>query len=152
MIEIATGPSDFRAANTSLLRVLVLGRSRGNAEVMLGELQRSGYRCQADVVETRSEFLSCLEQCDHDLVLSNYELQGWTGLDAFNMMRRGERELPFILITEMLGEEVAVECIKQGVSDYVLKDHMARLPVVVARALEEKSLRDARSFMVEALQ
>ena len=60
--------------------------------------------------------------------------------------------MPFILVTGTLGEEVAVECIRQGVTDYVLKDNLARLPIVVMRALEEKSFRDGRTLMVEALR
>jgi PAS domain S-box-containing protein len=136
----------------SLLRVLVLDRTPAGAEMILRELRSAGYHCQAHIVAKPKEFLARLERLDCDIVLSDYHLPGWTGLDALALMRRAGRELPFILVTEMLGEEVAVECLKQGVTDYVLKDHLARLPVVVARALEEKSLRDARSFMVEALQ
>jgi two-component system cell cycle sensor histidine kinase/response regulator CckA len=136
----------------SRLRVLILDRSPAGAEPILRELRRSGYHCQAHVVTTRSEFIACLREFGYDIVLSDYHLTDWTGMDALTEMRHSGRECPFILVTEMLGEEAAVECIKQGVTDYVLKDHLARLPAVVARALEERSLRDTRSFMVEALQ
>jgi PAS domain S-box-containing protein len=85
-------------------------------------------------------------------VLADYRLPGWTGMDAFSVMRQAGHDVPFILVTGFLGEEVAVECIKQGVTDYVLKEHLARLPLVAARALEERALRDARNFMVQALR
>src|SRR5260370_33634033 len=73
-------------------------------------------------------------------------------MDALAMIRESGSEIPFILVTGTLGEENAVECIRQGVTDYVLKGHLARLPIVVTRALEEKTSRDARTFMVEALR
>ena len=70
-----------------------------------------------------------------DIVLADYRLPGWTGMDAFSAMRQAGRDVPFILVTGTLGEEVAVECIKQGVTDYVLKEHLARLPARCGRAL-----------------
>jgi PAS domain S-box-containing protein len=73
-------------------------------------------------------------------------------MDAFSAMRQAGRDVPFILVTGILGEQIAVECIKQGVTDYVLKDHLTRLPLVVARALEERARRDARNLMVQALR
>ncbi len=134
------------------LHALLIVNSAADAEMNLRELNHAGFICQPQIIATRGEFLEHLGRFPFDVVLADYQLPGWTGMEAFFAMRAAGRDVPFILVTETLGEEVAVECIKQGVTDYVLKDHLARLPVVVARALEERALRDARSLMTQALQ
>jgi two-component system cell cycle sensor histidine kinase/response regulator CckA len=134
------------------LRVMVIENSMADAELNLHELERAGFQCRPHMVGTRAEFLTQLTRFPYDIVLADYRLSGWTGMEAFSAMRQAGHDAPFILVTGTLGEEVAVECVRQGVTDYVLKGHLARLPIVVTRALEEKALRDARAFMVEALQ
>ena len=134
------------------LHVLLIENSLPDAELNLHELGGAGFQCQPLIVSTRAEFLEQFERFPFDVVLADYRLPGWTGMEAFGAMRQAGRDTPFILVTGTLGEEVAVECIKQGITDYVLKDHLARLPLVVARALEERALRDARNLMLEALR
>jgi DNA-binding NtrC family response regulator len=137
---------------TAPLHVMLIENSMADAELNLRELERAGFKCEPQIIVTRAEFLEHVERFPFDIVLADYCLPGWTGMDAFTAMRQSGRDVPFILVTGILGEEVAVECIKQGVTDYVLKDHLARLPLVVARALEERALRDARGLMVQALR
>ncbi len=134
------------------LHVMLVENSDAAAELNIQELQRAGFQCEPQIVCTRAEFLEQLRRFPVDIVLADYRLSSWTGMDAFAAMRQAGRDVPFILVTGILGEEVAVECIKQGITDYVLKEHLARLPLAVARALEERALRDARSFMVQALR
>jgi two-component system cell cycle sensor histidine kinase/response regulator CckA len=134
------------------LHAMLIENSVADAELNVHELQHAGFRCEPLVISTRAEFLEHLGRFPFDIVLADYRLSSWTGMDAFSTMRQAGRDVPFILVTGTLGEEVAVECIKQGVTDYVLKEHLARLPLAVARALEERALRDARSFMVDALR
>ncbi len=134
------------------LHVMLIENSVADAELILQELGRAGFQCQPQIISARAEFLGHLGRFPFDIVLADYHLPGWTGMDAFSAMRQAGRDVPFILVTAILGEEVAVECVKQGITDYVLKEHLARLPLVVARALEERALRDARSLMVKALR
>jgi len=134
------------------LHPLLIENSSPEAERNIYELERAGFLCKPKIIRNRTEFLHHISRFPFDVVLSDYRLPGWTGLDAFSAMRRAGRDVPFILVTETLGEEVAVECIKQGITDYVLKEHLARLPVVVARALEERALRDARQLMIQTLR
>ena len=134
------------------LRVMLIENSMADAELNLHELQRAGFECRPQIIGTRAEFVDRLSRFPYDIVLADYRLPGWTGVEAYSEMRRNGHEVPFILVTGTLGEEMAVECIKRGITDFVLKDHLARLPLVVTRALEEKSLRDARMFMMEALR
>ena len=134
------------------LHAMLIENSVADAKLNLNELERAGFQCKPQIVATRAEFQEHLDRFPFDIVLADYRLPGWTGMDAFSAMRQAGRDVPFILVTGILGEEVAVECIKQGVTDYVLKEHLARLSLAVARALEESALRDARSFMVQALR
>jgi two-component system cell cycle sensor histidine kinase/response regulator CckA len=134
------------------LHVMLIENSVADAELILQELGRAGFQCQPQIISVRAEFLEHIGRFPFDIVLADYHLPGWTGMDAFSAMRQAGRDVPFILVTAILGEEVAVECVKQGITDYVLKEHLARLPLVVARALEERALRDARSLMVKALR
>ncbi len=134
------------------LHALLIENSVLEAQTNLQELERAGFLCKSQIITTRTELADHLGRFPFDVVLADYRLPGWTGMDAYSAMRQAGRNVPFILVTETLGEEVAVECIKQGITDYVLKEHLPRLPVVVARALEEKSLRDSRGLMMDALR
>jgi len=137
---------------TAPLHAMLIESSAADAERNIHELERAGFQCEPHIIATRGEFLELLGRFPFDIVLAGYRLPGWTGMDAFAAMRQAGRDVPFILVTGTLGEEVAVECIKQGITDYVLKEHLRRLPIVVARALEERAVRDARSLMVQALR
>lgn len=134
------------------LRVLLIENSEEDAALNLHELQRAGFHCQPSTISTHADLLGLFPRFAFDIVLADYRLPSWTGMDAFAAIRRAGRDIPFILVTGFLGEELAVDCIKQGITDYVLKDHLARLPLVVARALEERAMRDARGLMVRALR
>jgi two-component system cell cycle sensor histidine kinase/response regulator CckA len=134
------------------LRVVLIENSEADAELNLHELKIAGFRCQPKIFANREEFIEHLARFPFDVVLADYQLPGWTGMDAFSAMRQAGHDVPFILVSGFLGEEVAVECIKQGITDFVLKDHLVRLPLVVARALEERALRDTRNLMIESLR
>ena len=141
MSQTATGLPQVTAWNmASHLRILVIEHTMADAELNLHELQRAGFQCRPHIVGTREEFLDHVRRFQYDIVLADYRLPGWTGMDALTLIRKSGNEVPFIMVTGTLGEEIAVECIRQGVTDYVLKGHLARLPVVVLRALEEKLL------------
>ena len=153
MSQTATRLPQATAWNmASPLRVLIIEPMTADAELSLHELQKAGFQCRPHIIGAREECLDHLRRFHYDIILAGYRLPGWTGMDALSEIRKSGSEIPFILVTGTLGEEAAVECIRQGVTDYVLKDHLARLPIIVSRALQEKTLRDARAFMVEALR
>ncbi len=146
MTRTAAQPARKRISDKSRpVRLLLLERAATGGKLELLTLRRAGLACTADTVCTRAQFLDHLRHSRHDVVLSDYWLTGWTGLDALAAMRQMGYELPLILITDALGEERAVECIERGTAGYVLKKNIARLPVVISRALEEHSLRSSRS-------
>jgi two-component system cell cycle sensor histidine kinase/response regulator CckA len=134
------------------LRVLILEDSPHDLEICLLELKKGGFEVQADIVETRDAFISRLNSEVYDIILSDYGLPTWNGSDAFYLVQTSGKDVPFILVTGTLGEEAAVELIKQGVTDCVFKDRIARLPVAVRRALEEKALRDENNRTTQALR
>lgn len=134
-----------------MLRILFIEDNPADVELCLRCLRKAGFAFTAEVVQAPEEFLRCLRRGSYDLILADYRLPGWSGLDALESLRRENRDVPFILVTGSLGEETAVECLKRGVNDYLLKDRLARLPAAVHRVLEEKAVRDARGRAEEAV-
>ncbi|MGH9803558.1 MAG: response regulator [Candidatus Acidiferrales bacterium] len=132
------------------LRVLFVEDSSTDVELCQRALQNAGYELAADVVDSAEGFARRLDAGDYDVILSDFNLPAWTGLDALKTLRQQRRDIPFILVTGSLGEETAVEAIQHGAADFILKDRLARLPVAVQRALEEKALRVEREQAEEA--
>ncbi len=124
-----------------LLRILYAEDSPQDVELSLRDLKKAGYEPIAEVVSDPQDFRDKLRAQSFDVILSDYNLRSWTGMDALEMVRQEAPDTPFILVTGTLGEEAAVDCIKKGVTDYVIKDHPARLSPAVVRALDEKRLR-----------
>ncbi len=133
------------------LRLLLLENETQDAELTLLELRASGFEVECTLAQDREHFLAALQTGSYDAILADYRLPGWTGLDALKEVRASGKDIPFLLVTGTLGEEAAVECIKQGVNDYILKEHLKRLPSALKRALQEKSLRDENTRAHQAL-
>ncbi len=120
------------------IRILMLEDRIADAELCIAELSRAGLKCDAQVVQTRQEFLHALAQgCDYDLVLADYSLPDWKGTDALSELRQRGLDIPLIIVTGTLGDDEAVELVKNGASDYVLKDRLQRLPIATTRTLVE---------------
>ena len=134
------------------LRILIVENDLVDAQLCVRELEKAGLEVMADVVQSREEFSERIRLKAFDIVLADYRLSSWTGMDALQSLQELGLAIPFVLVTGTLGEEAAVECIKQGVSDYVLKDRLERLPVAVRRCLEEAALRRERARADEALR
>ncbi len=124
------------------LRVLLIEDNPDDAELCRRILSKHRSGVHLDVVSTFQEFADRLHSSIYALILSDYNLGKWTAADALNLVHDEKRDIPFILVTGTLGEEKAVECIKDGMSDFILKDRLERLPVSISRALKEKKLRD----------
>ena len=134
------------------LRILFVEDSPADLEICLRELRKAKLDVRADIVQSESEYVQKLSADAYDIVLADYRLGGWTGVEAFKLLKERGARVPFILVTGALGDDVAVDCIKQGVSDYVLKDRLARLPSAICRALHEKYLLEARNHIYAQLQ
>jgi two-component system cell cycle sensor histidine kinase/response regulator CckA len=88
----------------------------------------------------------------YDIILGDYRMPNWTGLEAVRWLRASGYSIPFILVTGTLGDELAVECIKEGANDYVLKDKLERLPFALLRAVDESRVRAERDQQEQALR
>ena len=122
------------------LRVLILEDRPEDAELMVRQLHRAGFEPQSVRVETEAAFRAALGP-DLGLILVDYSLPQFDALRALALLREREVDIPCIVVTATIGEEAAVECIKQGAVDYILKDRMGRLGPAVANALEQRRLR-----------
>jgi signal transduction histidine kinase len=133
----------LREASTKL-RVLLVEDNPSDVELVLLALRRDGFDVSSNVVQTVEEFTSRIRTTSYDVILADYNLPQWSGMEAVEILNRENLDVPLIVVTGYLGEEKAVECIKQGATDCVFKDHLARLPLSVRRALDERQLRQQR--------
>jgi signal transduction histidine kinase len=124
------------------LRVLLVEDELADAELVLRALRQSGFEATEDLVQTAEEFIALVRRNSYDIILADYKLPNWNGMESIELLRRESLDIPVILVSGALGELTAVECIKQGAADYVLKDQLARLPGSVRRAVREKELRE----------
>jgi len=134
------------------LRVLFFEDHPADVELSLWTLNSAGFEVMPDVVVSVNAALERVSATRYDVILSDYNMPDSTGMDVFRALKAKGVGVPFILVTGALGDEIAVECLKEGVADYVLKDRLARLPVVVRRALEEKRLREENALAEQALR
>lgn len=126
------------------VRILLLEDSAFDAELITEHIQQGSMRCIVDRVATRAEFDAALGPDRHDLILSDYALPAFDGMEALDMARARAPNTPFIFISGLFGEEKATESLKRGATDYVLKQRMNRLPAAIERALKEAAERRER--------
>jgi CheY-like chemotaxis protein len=133
------------------LRTLLVEDNALDAELVLRALRRDGFEVSAVIVQDEAGFVEALRTHLPEVVLADYNLPNWKGMEALGVLRREGLDIPLILVSGALGDVTAVECIKQGATDYVLKDGLARLPEVIRRALREKDERSLRHQAEEDL-
>ena len=150
MSEISSEKESLRAK--APLRLLQVEHEQDDVELCLRELKKSGLQFEVDTVATREIYVQKLTEKLFDVVIADYRLPGWTGMDALAEIKQRDLNIPLILVTGTLGDRLAVECIKEGITDYILKDQLARLPAALIRAREEKELRDAETRAIDALR
>jgi PAS domain S-box-containing protein len=133
------------------LRVLILEDEPADAELMAQELRRAGFDPEWERVATETEYLALLDPA-LDLILADYRLPQFDGLLALRFLQERGLDIPFILVSGTIGEELAVSAMKQGATDYLLKDRLARLGQAVAHALEQRRLRSEGKQAEERLR
>jgi len=133
------------------LRVLLVEDNPADRDLILRELRKGEFDVISDVVQTAEEFRQRIKTNIPDVVLADYNLGQWRGMEALEILRAEGLDIPLILVSGAMGAVTAVECIKQGVTDYVLKDSLARLSVALRGALKDKEARQERNRNQQAL-
>ena len=133
------------------LRVLIIEDSPDDAELMVLLLAKGDFQPEWQRVETEPDFLAALG-ADLDLILADWSLPNFSGLCALKLMNERGLEIPFIIVSGSIGEEAAIDALRQGADDYMLKDRPARLGQAVQHALESKRLRQERKQAEEQIR
>ena len=133
------------------LRVLLIEDTEDDALLLERELGKGEFDAQFTRVETAQELEAALESGPWNAVLSDYNLPGFNGLDALRVVRAKVQDIPFILVSGVIGEEQAVEAMKAGVHDFILKGRYARLVPALERELHEADIRRERRQALEKL-
>ncbi|MGP1387742.1 MAG: response regulator [Thainema sp.] len=134
------------------LRFLLLEDNPLDADVVRLTLTEGGINCDLQIVDTRAKFEATLNAEPFDLILADYALPGFDGLTALEMVQNQCPDIPFIFVSASLGEELAIESLKMGATDYVLKQRLGRLVPCVERALQEAQEQRDRKAAEAALQ
>ena len=124
---------------TTSLNLLVLEDSPADAELMIETLREAGFDPNYRLVDSKEAYLRELTQ-PPDFILSDFSMPQFTAQDALRLMKQQGLDLPFIIVSGCMGEDMAVECMKAGAADYLLKDRLARLGHAVTQALKRKKL------------
>ena len=134
------------------LHILILEDVTTDAELIKDELREAGTVFTPSCVKDKASYLKALDEFSPDIILSDYSLPSFDGLSALKLAGRKCPDVPFIFVSGALGEETAIELLKQGATDYVLKSRLSRLGPAVSRALQEVKERKERKMAEEELK
>ncbi len=129
---------------TDRLRILHLEDDPADAELVRAALDAGGIDSDVHLLATRDEFVAALDQGGIDLVLADFALPTFDGMSALAIVRERDPDLPFVFVSGRLGEDAAIESLKSGATDYVLKNRLSRLVPAVNRAMDEAAERAER--------
>ena len=133
----------MKSAKSHPVHLLHLEDSDLDHELVLAHLHRGGLKVQATRIDSEAEFVAALSQ-DWDAIVSDYNLPGFSGLVALDLLKASGRDLPFLIVSGEIGEETAVEAMRNGASDYLRKSNLARLVPALLHAVEACETRRAR--------
>jgi DNA-binding NarL/FixJ family response regulator len=133
------------------VKILFLEDNNDDCTLIKYELRTASFSYSSFQVSTKKDFLDALETFKPDVILADYSLPAFNGMHAFKLFREQNICIPFILVTGFLTEEVAMECISEGVDDVVLKSNFKRLTQIIARSLELKKLEQDKQRISEEL-
>jgi PAS domain S-box-containing protein len=136
----------------SPLRVLILEDQADDMELMLRELRREGFTPVWKCVETEKDYRECLQTASFDIILADYSLPQFDAVRALSLAQERAGDIPFIIVSGSISEEVAVYCMKHGAADYLLKDRLGRLGPAVTQALRTQELHAERRRAEMALR
>jgi len=133
------------------LRVLIVEDSEEDYNILLKELQQISAEVFSKRVDTQNNLKNALEQENWELVLSDFEMPGFSGLVALTVVRKYDLNIPFIFVSRVMGEAIAVKAMKMGATDYVMKGSLSRLVPAVERELRDAAIRKKQKLSEEAM-
>ena len=122
---------------SEILRVLIIEDSALDAKVLVGLIQAGGYEVTSERVETAEQYTRALENEVWDIILADYNLPEFNGSEGLRLLQESGRDIPFIVISGGIGEDLAVQIMKSGAHDYLMKGNLARLVPAVEREVRE---------------
>jgi diguanylate cyclase (GGDEF)-like protein len=131
------------SANPDPIRVLIAEDSEDDALLLMRELQRGGYQPQSERVDSAQQMQAALEKAQWDLIIADHNMPSFDSYAALELAKRHDPNTPFILVSGSIGEEIAVDAMKAGAHDYVMKSNLARLLPAIRRELREAKNRRA---------
>jgi signal transduction histidine kinase len=131
------------------LRLLLVEDSADDAEILLLELRRAGYDPASERVQTAAALSAALARGEWDLVISDHGLPGFSAPEALTLLQESGLDVPFIIVSGAIGEETAVQAMRAGARDYIMKDNLARLGPAIVRELREAEARRERRRLEE---
>ncbi len=129
------------AIDTMTIRLLIIEDSEDDALLLIRILKKNGFILKYTICDNRESLQKVLASSDFDLIISDFDLNGFTGIEAFEMFQQTHKDIPFIIVSGAIGEELAVEAMRRGVQDYLMKDRLDRLIPAIKRELNEAELR-----------
>ena len=126
---------------SSLLKILFIEDLPSDVDLAVLELRKEKIKFEYKTVCNRRDLIEALKVFIPDIIISDYKMPAFNGLQALKIIQELTPDIPFILCTGSVNEETAVECIKAGAQDYIIKEHMTRLPFAVKEALDQKSIQ-----------
>ncbi len=135
-----------------LLKILIVEDIPTDAELVLYEIKKSGIEFTRQIVETKMDYISGIKEFKPDVILSDYSLPHFDGGQALMIRQELAPSIPFILVTGSINRETAVELMKAGADDYVIKEHISRIGSAIKTALEKKEILSAKNKAEEELK
>jgi two-component system cell cycle sensor histidine kinase/response regulator CckA len=151
--DVVTSPVSSNVMKSDrVLRVLHLEDNHLDAELVQAAIESEGYRCDVSRVDDRASFVDALNRGPYDLILADYTLPAFDGVSALSIVQQEIPDTPFIFVSGTIGEDLAIDCLKGGATDYILKHRLGRLGPSIRRALVEAEERRERREAEEAIR
>jgi len=131
----------------TILKILVVEDSEDDALLVLHQIKKGGYDINSARVDTPEKMKAALKEKTWDIILSDYQMPHFSGLDALALYKESGIDIPFIVISRTIGEEVAVDTMKAGAHDYIMKNNLQRLLPAIERELRESKYRAERKLL-----
>ncbi len=132
-------------------KIIMIEDSKDDALLIMHNISKEGFKPVFERVDTPESMETALNSKDWDIILSDYNMPNFSGLDALKIFKKKNLQIPFIIISGTIGEDLAIETIRKGASDYLMKDNLARLIPSIKRGLEETRIKKERENAIKEL-